>query len=410
MSPSPRARKLPVGTGIFTVAANPAISSVTPNSGVQGQTLNVNILGSNAFWTAATTVSMGAGITVNSTTLNNPNSITVNVSIDPLTALGSRTVTTTTGATILTAVNAFTVNAGPAAISSLVPNNGQQGQGLAVVVTGASTHFSQGTTTVSFGAGITPGAITVTSATSLTVNIAIDPAAAIGARTVTATTSNEIASLANGFTVNAGTPVLTTVNPNSGAQGQTIANVALTGNFTHWVQGTTTATFGANITVNSLAVNSATSATASISIDPLATVGVRNVTLTTGGEIVTLTGGFTINAGPAVISSVVANTGQQGQSLTVTVTGTGTHFAQGSTSASFGLGITVGSINVASATSATVQLTIQAGAAVGARTVTLTTGGENASLTNGFSVTAGDSHSLRRSIRAAERRGRPTWP
>jgi sporulation-control protein spo0M len=378
-----------VGTGIFTVAANPAISSVNANNGVQGQTLNVTILGVNSGWTAATTVSIGAGVTINSTTFTNANSLTVNVSIDPLAALGLRAVTTTTGSNVLTAANAFTVNAGLAAISSVAPNNGQQGQALSVVITGTSTHFAQGSSTVSFGAGITPGTITVTSPTSLSVSISIDPAAATGTRTVTVSTPNETASLASGFTVNAGTPVLTSVTPNNGTQGQTIASVALAGNFTHWVQGTTTATFGGGVTVNSLTVNSTTSATASITIDALAALGARNVTLTTGGEIVTLTGGFTVNAGPAAISSVVANSGQQGQGLTVTVSGSGTHFAQGSTSASFGAGITVGAITVNSATSASVQLTISAGAAIGARTVTLTTGGENASLASGFSVTAG---------------------
>ena len=379
-----------LGTGIFTVTANPAISSVNPNNGVQGQTLNVTILGVNAGWTAATTVSIGAGVTINSTTFTNANSLTVGVSINPLAALGLRTVTTTTGSSVLTAANAFTVNAGPAAISNVAPNNGQQGQAFSVVITGTSTHFAQGSSTVSFGAGITPGLITVASPTSLSVSISIDPAAATGTRTVTVSTPNETASLANGFTVNAGTPVLTSVNPNNGVQGQTLVSVALAGNFTHWVQTTTTATFGAGVTVNSLTVNSATSATASIAIAPLAAIGARNVTLTTGGEIVSITNGFTVNVGPAVISSIVTNAAQQGQSLTVTVTGSGTHFAQGSTTADFGgLGVTVGSVNVASATSATVQLTISAGATLGARTVTLTTGGESASLASGFTVTAG---------------------
>ena len=44
----------------------------------------------------------------------------------------------------------------------------------------------------------------------------------------------------------------------------------LTGQSTHWVQGTTVASFGAGITVASLTVNSATSATAVLNIDPAA--------------------------------------------------------------------------------------------------------------------------------------------
>ena len=61
---------------------------------------------------------------------------------------------------------------------------------------------------------------------------------------MTLTTGAEVVTLTNGFTVTNGTPVLTHVNPNTGQQGQTGESIALTGQFTHWVQGTTTASFG----------------------------------------------------------------------------------------------------------------------------------------------------------------------
>src|SRR5207253_7946126 len=67
-------------------------------------------------------------------------------------------------------------------------------------------------------------------------------------------------------------------------QGQQNLNVNLTGQFTHFVQGTTTASFGAGITVATLTVNSATTATAVLNIDPAAATGSRNVTMTTGGD------------------------------------------------------------------------------------------------------------------------------
>ncbi len=102
-------------------------------------------------------------------------------------------------------------------------------------------------------------------------------------------------------------PSLVSVTPSSGQQGQTIASVALVGNLTHWVQGTTTATFGSpGIAVNSLTVTDATHATASISISPAAATGSSNVTVTTGGEVVTLSNGFTVGAASC---SVNAGTG-----------------------------------------------------------------------------------------------------
>src|SRR5205807_6103778 len=85
-----------------------------------------------------------------------------------------------------------------------------------------------------------------------------------------------------GFTVAAGTPLLS-VNAlnNTGQQGQQNVKVTLTGQFTHFVQGTTTASFGAGITVATLTVNSATAAAAVVNIDPAAATGSRDVTMTT---------------------------------------------------------------------------------------------------------------------------------
>src|SRR4051812_9266400 len=61
-------------------------------------------------------------------------------------------------------------------------------------------------------------------------------------------------------------PSIVSVTPNSGQQGQTLASIAIVGQNTNFVQGTTVATFGAGITVNGLTVNSATSATANITV------------------------------------------------------------------------------------------------------------------------------------------------
>jgi hypothetical protein len=113
---------------------------------------------------------------------------------------------------------------------------------------------------------------------------------------VTLTTGAEVVTLTNGFTVTAGTPVLTTVNPNTGQQGQQNESVSLTGQFTHWVQGATTATFGAGITVNSVTMSDATHATVNISIAASAAVGSRTVTLKTGAELDSLANGFSISA------------------------------------------------------------------------------------------------------------------
>src|SRR5438132_6336552 len=104
------------------------------------------------------------------------------------------------------------------------------------------------------GTGINVVSVTVNSPTTATVVINIDAAAAAAARNVTMTTNAEVATLTSGFTVTNGTPVITQVNPNTGQQGQLNESLTITGMFTHWVQGTTTAGFGAGITVAALTV------------------------------------------------------------------------------------------------------------------------------------------------------------
>lgn len=104
---------------------------------------------------------------------------------------------------------------------------------------------------------------------------------------------------------------------------------------------------------------------------------------------------FALTITPAAsIQSLSPNSSYAGLSLEVTITGSNTHFSQGETVANFGPGIAVGGANagqpgpvtVISPTSATAQIAISAEAATGSQTVTVTTGAEQASLANGFTI------------------------
>src|SRR5947207_14975906 len=77
------------------------------------------------------------------------------------------------------------------------------------------------------------------------------------------------------------------------------------------VYATEIASFGAGITVVSLTVNSATTATTVVNIDAATATGNRNVTLTTGLEVVTLTNGFTVAAGRSEERRVGKESGPQ---------------------------------------------------------------------------------------------------
>jgi hypothetical protein len=125
---------------------------------------------------------------------------------------------------------------------------------------------------------------------------------------VTVHTPGGIFILPSGFTVSQPpsneptlTPVVLSVSPNQGIQGETL-NVTITGAN---LSGVTALAFGDGIVVNSLGINSATEITANITIADGATPGARTVSPTNppGGK---LADGFT------VIDSSQAN-GNSGQ-------------------------------------------------------------------------------------------------
>jgi RHS repeat-associated protein len=376
---------------VFTVQpATPTLLSIAPNSGNQGQqNLSLTITGQATHFVQGTTaVSLGGDITINNVTVTNSTSLTVSVSIASSAATGPRTVTVTTGSEVVSLTNGFTVGGGPF-LSTIAPGGASQGAtNLAVQITGLSTHFVQGTSVASFGAGITVLSLAVMSPTTATATVNIDVAAALGPRTVTVTTNTEVASAAGGFTVIPGVSGITEINPGGGPQGAQGLSVAVTAQFTHFAQGTTTANFGSGVTVASLTINSPLTATAIVNVDAAASVGPRDVTFTTGTEVVTAPGGFTVSLGSPALVSATPNSGQQGQvNLNIQVVGQFTHFAQGTSQANFGAGITINSVTVTNATNLTANVSINANAASGARTVTVTSGPEVVSLPNGFTVT-----------------------
>jgi hypothetical protein len=91
-------------------------------------------------------------------------------------------------------------------------------------------------------------------------------------------------------------PVIVSVTPNIGLPDQTLGKVTITGRDTSFAQGSTVASFGIGIAVNSLTVTSPTAATVGLTIAGNATTGARNVTMTTGSESASMAGGFTVSS------------------------------------------------------------------------------------------------------------------
>ncbi len=231
------------------------------------------------------------------------------------------------------------------------------------MVTGSGTHFNA-TSVVTFCSGITTVQATLNSSTQLTVIVNVSPSAPIGGCNATVTTGGEVATGSNLFSILGGLPVVSSASPVIADQNDQNVSVSVTGLYTHFVNGVTSASFGAGITVNSVVVGSATSATVNITVSPTAAIGGRTVTITTSGETAVLANAFSVATGLPQLTGVSPNTGPQNSTQTITINGLYTNFVQGFSVVSFsGANVTAGAAVVNGPTQITVSVTVAAGAA-----------------------------------------------
>jgi hypothetical protein len=357
----------------FTVAAAvpsaPTVSSISPNSMVQGamnSTLTIN--GTNL--TGATVAFSGTGITTGMIT-SSSTSISVPVTVAATATTGARTLTVTTAGG--SATSTFTVTAAPVpapTIGSVTPNSLVQGA-ASQIVTIAGTNLTGATVSFS-NAGVTGGTATI-SASSISLPVSVTAGAVVGAGTISVTTASGSAS--STFTVTAApvpAPTIGSVTPNSLVQGAVNQSVTISGtNLT----GATVSFSNAGVT-HGTAIVTATAINLPVSVTAGATVGTGTITVTTATG--SAASAFTVTAAPIAaptIGSVTPNSLVQGSSQTVTIAGT--NLSAGAVSFS-NAGVTGGTATV-SASSISLPVTVAAGATVGAGTVTVTTAGGSAS-------------------------------
>ena len=268
---------------VWMVGCNPTIPSIisiSPSSGTRGQTLDVNIYGTN-FSGATSVYFSGTNIWVNSFDVISSTEIQANIHIYQTAQLGPNDVSVTSPYGTGEGEKLFTV-AGMPSIRSLSPATGSQGSFVDVTILGEGFY---GVTSVSFGSGITvaPDYQVISEYVPVTIiaTISISSTATLGTRNVTVTTTHGVATGSGLFTVTAATPgpVVSSVTPKFGLLGQT-EEVSIKGSgFT----GTPTVSFGAGITINSVTLISSNEIQATIIISSGAVLGWRDVSVTIGG-------------------------------------------------------------------------------------------------------------------------------
>jgi hypothetical protein len=257
------------------------------------------------------------------------------------------------------------VSTQPPTLTAITANTGTPGQTIQTTLTG--TDFVLGATALTAGGtGVTVTAVNATSPTSLTATLVIASTAIAGTRALTVTTATGTSN-ALLFAV---FPTLSSAVPGSGTQGTTVA-VTLTGG--GFVGGATTmGVGGTGVTAGTVTVTSSTTLNTTLTITAGAAPGGRNLTVTAGGGT-SNAAAFTVLKTPT-LTSIVPAYGIQGTTRTLTLNGA--DFVSGMTTVAVsGTAVTIGAVNVLSSAQLTAAVTIDAGAATGARGMTVAVAG-----------------------------------
>ena len=291
--------------------------------------------------------------------------------------------------------NLLQASSGPA-VALASPGSIPVGASATVVFRGAHTNFRSGTILSVGGGGVAIEDVTARSALELVATLRVDAGATTGFRDVSITTGGEVALGAGSLQITApvSLPTVTSITANSARPGETV-RVTILGVNTHFGPESIL-NVGAGISVSAVQALSPSTLQATLAVSPLATVGFRDVRVTTGSEVASeaLTGPFFVAPNPTggvpTLTAVAPSSVTRGTTASLTLTGSNTSFVQGSSAVSFsGTGISVQSVMVQSPTQIVVSVVVAPTTPIGYQDVRVTTDTEVAAALNGILVSGG---------------------
>jgi hypothetical protein len=380
----------------------PTITSVSPSVVNRGQTgVTLTLTGTALDGIGAQVSISGSGVTLVSGPTPNAGGTQATVTIDVAVgaATGLRDVTYTTVVGSATRTGAIQIVVPAPAITSVSPSNidipGTGSTQTTVTVTGSG--FTTGDTfTIGSASGVSLGTVTVVNATTLTAPVTVQSTAAKARLTVTvqqsAANGGATAAKANALKIGPADPVLTSVTPAAFHPGQQGAKGRIAGsNFQNGIAVAfpEAAAAGANVSVTSA---TSTQIDFTVSVNPNATIGLQDVTLTNPNDLaLTFADVFAIAPrDPAIASVSFASLARGVSNLDVTVRGT--NFRTGAQVTATGTGVTFTNVTVVDPEKITARVSVTSGAALGARDLTVahaaSEGGRGATRRSAFTVVA----------------------
>jgi hypothetical protein len=222
------------GTGTktngFTVRGIPSVTSVSPNTGDQGQT-NLSVIINGSCLTDANDLDFyvedpanpgtwifDSKITATILAVNSSSQITASISIATDAASGARRVLVTTPAGTGSSLNVFTVEIPPPTVTSISPNSVYRDQTKYVNIYGK---YFTGVSAVSFGSGVTVSQFGAMSDAWIIAKVSVSASATTGLRDVSVITTpvgggGGVGTLPGGFNIPAEGPIIKIVSPNGG--------------------------------------------------------------------------------------------------------------------------------------------------------------------------------------------------
>jgi hypothetical protein len=303
----------------------PVVTDVSPGAGEVGTVVPITLSGSYLTG-AALVITSGAGnqggVTISDVATPDDSTLTATLTIDPALSPESEPrlliVTTESGQTT---AEFFVVAPGVPTLFRIKPGAGEPGATVPVELRGLNL---TGATLSTLSGDLTLQNVVVQDDEHITLDVVIAGGATPATALLTATVGMDSSSIAFQI-IPTGTPFIGAVRPPFGNRGSTVALFVDGVNLSTTIPGTGVDLSGPKITEsNALALDDQT-VRAILDIDPLASVGYRDVTVTTASGAVTESAAFRVNVPGQVpiITDVSPNAVDPGTATPITVTGSG---------------------------------------------------------------------------------------
>ena len=352
----------------------PVIAQISPRAGAIGTTVLLTITGSNLTG-AALVITSGAsgqgGVTI--TQVATPDDATLTATLTIAGTLSPESeprllIVTTESGQVTTEFHV--VAAGVPTLTNIRPGAASPGETAAVTLRGLNLTGALVTTS---SASLTLQNVVVVDDETITLDVVVAAGATVNtSHTITATVGTQGSNL-NFHVVSASAPFISAVRPPFGNRGDTVAIVLDGVHLSGVVAGTGVNLSGPKITESNATALDDQTVRAILSIDPTASIGARDVTVTTATGSFTKSAAFRVNIPGQIpiITDVMPSVVSPGTTTSITVTGSG--FAGAGVTIG-GAGATVTNIVVdPTGTIITFDLTVAAGAAAENRTLIVVT-------------------------------------